>query len=134
MPQHRTTAVPGWCRLRRSCAAHCIGTRAWPPASSATAASPTASIGGGLIIVSPQCVGQPDAMTEPIIDDTHDPALTSWVESANDAAGDFPIQNLPFGRFREAGDAQWRIGVAIGDQVLDLQRAGLVPERDMSRL
>ncbi|HSB25924.1 MAG TPA: fumarylacetoacetase [Burkholderiaceae bacterium] len=73
-------------------------------------------------------------MTEPIIDDTHDPALTSWVESANDAAGDFPIQNLPFGRFREAGDAQWRIGVAIGDQVLDLQRAGLVPERDMSRL
>ena len=73
-------------------------------------------------------------MTQPIIDDTHDPALTSWVESANEAAGDFPIQNLPFGRFREAGDAQWRIGVAIGDQVLDLQRAGLVPEHDMIRL
>ena len=34
---------------------------------------------------------------------------------------DFPIQNLPFGRFRPRRRAgQWRIGVAIGDQVLDL--------------
>ena len=35
-----------------------------------------------------------------VIDDTHDPALTSWVDAANDPAADFPIQNLPFGRFR----------------------------------
>jgi fumarylacetoacetase len=68
------------------------------------------------------------------IDHTHDPALTSWVDSANDAASDFPIQNLPFGRFREAGNRQWRIGVAIGDQVLDLQQAGLVPSHDMNQL
>ena len=34
------------------------------------------------------------------IDATHDPALRSWVESANAADTDFPIQNLPFGRFR----------------------------------
>ena len=40
------------------------------------------------------------------LDATHDPALRSWVESANDPACDFPIQNLPFGRFRPAGSAQ----------------------------
>ena len=57
-------------------------------------------------------------------DETHDPALRSWVLSANDAATDFPIQNLPLGRFRRAGsDEPWRIGVAIGDQVLDLRLA-----------
>ena len=57
-------------------------------------------------------------------DDTHDPALRSWVASANDPACDFPIQNLPFGRFRRAGTEEpLRIGVAIGDQVLDLKLA-----------
>ena len=35
------------------------------------------------------------------IDDTHDPALQSWVESANEPGCDFPIQNLPFGIFRD---------------------------------
>src|SRR5262245_18848555 len=73
-------------------------------------------------------------MNQPSIDDTHDPALTSWVESANDAGSDFPIQNLPFGRFREADGPAWRIGVAIGDQVLDLQRAGLVQSQEMTRV
>ena len=58
------------------------------------------------------------------LDTTHDPALRSWVASANADGADFPIQNLPFGRFRRAGSSQgWRIGVAIGDQVLDLQAA-----------
>ena len=56
------------------------------------------------------------------IDTTHDPALQSWVESANDPWTNFPIQNLPFGRFRRADDMDWCIGVAIGDQVLDLRR------------
>jgi fumarylacetoacetase len=57
-----------------------------------------------------------------MLDDTHDPALRSWVASANAAAADFPIQNLPFGRFRRKGSSKaWRIGVAIGDQVLDLR-------------
>ncbi|HET9643401.1 MAG TPA: fumarylacetoacetase [Burkholderiaceae bacterium] len=55
-------------------------------------------------------------------DRTHDPSLRSWVESANDERTDFPIQNLPFGRFRRARSSRaWRIGVAIGDQVLDLR-------------
>jgi fumarylacetoacetase len=54
-------------------------------------------------------------------DITNDPTLRSWVASANAADTDFPVQNLPYGRFRRAGgDEPWRIGVAIGDQVLDL--------------
>ncbi|MBS0344513.1 MAG: fumarylacetoacetate hydrolase family protein, partial [Proteobacteria bacterium] len=68
------------------------------------------------------------------LDATHAPELKSWVASANDPASDFPIQNLPFGRFRSAGDVAWRIGVAIGDQVLDLRAAGLVDHADMNRL
>ncbi len=67
-------------------------------------------------------------------DGTHDPTLQSWVESANEPATDFPIQNLPIGRFRRADDADWRIGVAIGDQVLDLHRAKLIASDDMSGL
>jgi fumarylacetoacetase len=52
---------------------------------------------------------------------THDPSTRSWVESANDPETDFPIQNLPFGVFRRRGTKEPpRIGVAIGDQVLDL--------------
>src|SRR5438874_1056173 len=65
------------------------------------------------------------------IDETHDPALESWVESANAPETDFPIQNLPFGRFRRQGDARFSIGVAIGDQVLDLKRAALIDTDDM---
>ncbi len=68
------------------------------------------------------------------LDATHAPSLRSWVASANDPASDFPIQNLPFGRFRPAGDSAWRLGVAIGDQVLDLRAAGLVDHADMHRL
>ena len=68
-------------------------------------------------------------------DDTHDPALTSWVISANEPACDFPIQNLPFGRFRPKGSqAPLRIGVAIGDQVLDLSATGLIGTNDMNAL
>jgi fumarylacetoacetase len=65
-----------------------------------------------------------------VLNATHDPTLSSWVESAN-LLGDFPIQNLPFGVFRGNPDA---IGVAIGDRILDLGRtaqagllAGLAP-------
>ena len=51
--------------------------------------------------------------------ETHDPQAKSWVESANSASTDFPIQNLPLGVFSRAGGDR-RIGVAIGDRVLDL--------------
>lgn len=54
-----------------------------------------------------------------MIDETHDPALTSWVASAANHP-EFPIQNLPFGVFSPpGGDA--RIGTAIGDEILDLR-------------
>jgi fumarylacetoacetase len=66
------------------------------------------------------------------IDPTHDPTLHSWVESANQKDTDFPIQNLPFGVFRPRGSTEnSRIGVAIGDQVLDLslcRSAGLLQD------
>ncbi|NTV10035.1 MAG: fumarylacetoacetase, partial [Zoogloea sp.] len=68
----------------------------------------------------------------PTLDETHDPTLVCWVESANDPATDFPLQNLPLGRFRRAGEADWRIGAAIGDQVVDLLRANLVATGDMN--
>jgi fumarylacetoacetase len=55
------------------------------------------------------------------IDATHDPNLRSWVESANEAKTDFPIQNLPLGVFQHLGSAETpHIGVAIGNQILDL--------------
>lgn len=54
------------------------------------------------------------------VNETHDPALQSWVESANVPGNDFPIQNLPFGVFRAEGLAAERVGVAIGDQILDV--------------
>ena len=53
------------------------------------------------------------------INETHDPTLRSWVESANAAGTEFPIQNLPFGVFRRKGSSEaFRGGVAIGDQIL----------------
>src|SRR5439155_23462339 len=56
-------------------------------------------------------------------DRTHDPAARSWVASANREDTDFPVQNLPFGSFRARGSTEApRIGVAIGDEVLDLSR------------
>ena len=54
------------------------------------------------------------------LNETHDPRLRSWVQSANTRAGDFPIQNLPFGAFRRSASSPGRIGVAIGDEILDL--------------
>lgn len=69
------------------------------------------------------------------IDHTHNPQLRSWVACANTAGGDFPIQNLPFGRFRHTASSEaFRIGVAIGDQILDLKAAGLVDQADMNLL
>lgn len=55
------------------------------------------------------------------LDLTHDPARRSWVDSANTADCDFPVQNLPFGIFSRGDEP--RAGVAIGEQVLDLRQA-----------
>ncbi len=57
-----------------------------------------------------------------LLNETHDPALQSWVPSAQAAGSDFPLQNLPFASFRRQGSQEaWRGGVAIGDQIVDLQ-------------
>lgn len=59
---------------------------------------------------------------------TTDPSLKSFIEVAPDSG--FPIQNLPWGVFSTKSDNRPRVGVAIGDQVLDMaviEEAGLVP-------
>jgi fumarylacetoacetase len=50
--------------------------------------------------------------------------IKSWVESANQAQTDFPIQNLPYGVFEAGGYTS--IGAAIGDFILDLRACAQV--------
>jgi fumarylacetoacetase len=57
------------------------------------------------------------------LNETHDPARQSFVASANAADAEFPIQNLPFGAYCPAPGSTQRIGVAIGDQILDVAAA-----------
>jgi len=70
---------------------------------------------------------------------THDPEMKSWVESANDPATDFPIQNLALCAFNAEhdGHSHGHLGVAIGDQLLDvstLAMSGVLgdPEGDLA--
>jgi fumarylacetoacetase len=49
---------------------------------------------------------------------TVDPSLRSFIDVPN--GSHFPIHNLPYGVFRPSAGARPRIGVAIGDQVVDL--------------
>jgi fumarylacetoacetase len=58
------------------------------------------------------------------VNDTHDASRKSWVQSANATDSDFPIQNLPFGVFSRRGESDRRIGVAIGDQIVDVRECG----------
>src|SRR5437868_5596360 len=65
-----------------------------------------------------------------MIDDPNDPSLRSFIDVPSDSP--FPIQNLPFGVFIKLGEEMPRIGVAIGDWVLDLcvlAFAGLLDKR-----
>ncbi len=63
-----------------------------------------------------------------ILDETHDPSASSWIETARGHAA-FPVQNLPYGVFTPPASDVQRPGVAIGDQVLDLgAAAGLLPQ------
>jgi fumarylacetoacetase len=67
------------------------------------------------------------------LDETHAASLTSWVDRANAPACDFPVQNLPFGVFRHGSGERRRIGIAIGDAILDLDacvHAGLFDRLD----
>ena len=56
------------------------------------------------------------------MNDTHDPTRTSWIVAANAEDSDFPIQNLPFGVFSRSGDSERSVGVAIGDQIVDIKQ------------
>ncbi|MGA7816922.1 fumarylacetoacetase [Caballeronia sp.] len=70
-----------------------------------------------------------------LLNESHDPTLMSWVAQANQPGSDFPIQNLPLGRYRHIGaDEDFKIGVAIGDQILDLQGTRLIDSPDMNAL
>ncbi len=53
-----------------------------------------------------------------IVSHPNDPALRSFIPV--DAASDFPIQNLPYGVFSTSAAPSPRVGVAIGDAILDL--------------
>src|SRR3954468_3294862 len=57
------------------------------------------------------------------VNETHDPALRRWIPSANVPRADFPVQNLPLGVFRRSSSSPGHIGVAIGDEILDLNVA-----------
>lgn len=65
------------------------------------------------------------------LNETHDPKRRSWIESANSAHTDFPIQNLPY-CFFSVGGREPRPGIAIGNDILDLAVAAdlklLTPE------
>jgi fumarylacetoacetase len=52
------------------------------------------------------------------VSNPNDPKLRSFIPV--DPASDFPIQNLPYGVFSAKDGLAPRIGVAIGDYVLDL--------------
>jgi fumarylacetoacetase len=58
-----------------------------------------------------------------MLNQTHDPARVSWVESDPGSSSDFPLQNLPFGAFQVSPGSSGRLGVAIGNQILDLRAA-----------
>ena len=53
---------------------------------------------------------------------THEPGRRSWLDSANSADCNFPLQNLPHGVFSLPGQPR-RGGVAIGDRILDMAGA-----------
>ncbi|MGA1393590.1 MAG: fumarylacetoacetase, partial [Phycisphaerales bacterium] len=84
----------------------------------------------------------PDAAWHPGLDrsrwpaelaESLDPSLESFVESANAPSSDFPIQNLPWGAFSLDASSPRRLGVAIGDEVLDVKacvEAGLFEALD----
>ena len=55
------------------------------------------------------------------INDTYNPDLQSWIESANDPESDFPIQNLPWCIYLDTsptGGSPAGIGVRIGDMIV----------------
>ena len=65
------------------------------------------------------------------VDETHDLGRSSWVGGA-ESGSDFPVQNLPLGIFSPGNHAP-RVGVAIGDLILDLGGAAAFLPDGMAR-
>jgi fumarylacetoacetase len=66
-------------------------------------------------------------------DPTLDPALNSWLASANDSATDFPIQNLPYCVFVHPEDGAGTLATRVGDSIVDLamlHEAGVLGDSD----
>ena len=59
----------------------------------------------------------------PELNESHDPTLTSWIDSANEAEADFPVQNLPLGVYTDPKTGVGKVGIAIGDEILDVTAA-----------
>lgn len=66
------------------------------------------------------------------LNETHNPDLKSWIDSANEPNADFPIQNLPFGAFKTPKNFAPHLCVAIGDKALDLTSIALNNLLDVS--
>jgi fumarylacetoacetase len=65
----------------------------------------------------------------------NDPKLKSFIDVAPES--DFPIQNLPYGVFSTPASGERRVGVAIGEFVLDLnvlEQAGLLWASETSKV
>ena len=59
----------------------------------------------------------------PELNESHDSTLTSWIDSANEAEADFPVQNLPLGVYTDPKTGVGKVGIAIGDEILDVTAA-----------
>ncbi|QXL85390.1 fumarylacetoacetase [Comamonas sp. NLF-1-9] len=107
-----------WLRLTRPTQATAPAKRLCTPApQSAQAADKLGNHSHSQPLARPPLQGT----TMSILNETHDPALRSWLASAHAGGTDFPIQNLPFAVFRRRGSTEpARGGVAIGDQIIDL--------------
>lgn len=81
------------------------------------------------------------------LDETHDPSRRSWIPSSQVEGHDFPLQNLPWGIFSRREEvtsvgavsnspAPRTVGVAIGDEILDMRilaDSGLLDEFPLDR-
>ena len=57
----------------------------------------------------------------PTLNETHNPTIQSWIESANHPSSDFPLQNLPLCLFSIGSHSKKNIGVVIGHKILNVR-------------
>src|SRR5882757_7260106 len=107
--------LPLWERVARMSAANSRRVRGLPPRRQTP--HPAQSPSGRFRHLLPQ--GEKEERTKPNVTmHPNDPKLRSFIDVA--PTSDFPIQNLPYGVFSSKDGLAPRVGVAIGDYVLDL--------------